>query len=196
MVVASGVNVKLLTVLFFIISTDLPPALQIIRSNVNVDGCSLLCLSDKKVNIRWYKDNKIVNKNSSVQSLAIIVNREDQNSSFTCVASNSEGNESLFVNVTDSCKSSPKENCKCLWDSLKNHCSILILLKGSYFILFFFLLQTDLTEVIVILIGVAAAGIISKLCKYYFKCCYFLVIPDIWYLCCQYDCFKHLCITI
>lgn len=89
---------------------DLPPVIQLNISHVTADSCSLQCLSDNIDNIQWYKDNKIVNESSNVQSLSIIIPKEDQNSSFTCTASNSEGKTTRPVNVTDSCKFISKEN--------------------------------------------------------------------------------------
>ncbi|XP_040001652.1 uncharacterized protein LOC120800011 isoform X2 [Xiphias gladius] len=79
------------------------PAVKKLR--VSTESCTLLCFVDKaeETTLLWYKDEEILNQNSSALFLPLTVHKQDFNSSYRCVAANPAEKKNLSFNIKTSC---------------------------------------------------------------------------------------------
>ncbi|KAM9769455.1 uncharacterized protein ACNS7B_002727 [Menidia menidia] len=89
---------------------DPVPTPKVSRLNSSSDSCLLLCSVGENTTLQWLKGQQILNQSSSASSLRLSVDKQDFNSSFSCVASSPAENKTVPVNVTTSCALSQTKN--------------------------------------------------------------------------------------
>ncbi|KAM7393557.1 hypothetical protein PAMP_020420 [Pampus punctatissimus] len=86
------------------------PTPAVTKSNLSAESCILLCSVEKieETTLLWYKDEEILNQNSSVFSLPLTVHQQDFNSFYRCVAANPAEKKTLPVSVSTFCSQQNK----------------------------------------------------------------------------------------
>ncbi|CAG5946341.1 unnamed protein product [Menidia menidia] len=85
---------------------DPVPTPKVSRLNSSSDSCLLLCSVGENITLQWLKGQQILNQSSSASSLRLSVDKQDFNSSFSCVASSPAENKT----VTTSCALNQTKN--------------------------------------------------------------------------------------